>query len=65
MTTVKPSKAGHFVLQSKALPGNPYDGHTLKEAIDQYVQDIGVKPHRIYVDKGYNEPVWKVKLREV
>lgn len=53
ITTCKPSKAGHFVLQSKALHGNPYDGHTLKGAIDQYVQDMGVMPKRIFVDKGY------------
>lgn len=53
ISTVNPSKGGHFVLQSAALHGNPYDGHTLKEAIDRYVEDIGVKPKRVYVDKGY------------
>ncbi|MBL0941904.1 MAG: IS5 family transposase [Alphaproteobacteria bacterium] len=64
ITTVKPSKAGHFVLQSKALHGNPYDGHTLKEAIDQYIQDMGVKPQRIYVDKGYrgHDPSLKLNV---
>jgi len=53
ISTVNSSKGGHFVLQSAALHGNPYDGHTLKEAIDRYVEDMGVKPKRIYVDKGY------------
>jgi transposase, IS5 family len=53
ISTVNASKGGHFVLQSAALHGNPYDGHTLKEVIDRYVEDMGVKPKRIYVDKGY------------
>jgi IS5 family transposase len=53
ISTVNPSKGGHFVLQSMALHGNPYDGHTLKEAIDQYAETTGIKPKRIYVDKGY------------
>jgi len=43
---------GQFVLQAKALPGNPYDGHTLRAAIETPA------PHRTsdrtaYVDKGY------------
>ena len=29
-TTVSASKGGQFILHAKALPGNPYDGHTLK-----------------------------------
>lgn len=53
ISTVNPSKGGHFVLQSAALHGNPYDGHTLKEAIAQYIETIGIKPKRIYADKGY------------
>lgn len=53
VSTANKAKGGHFVLQSIAFPGNPYDGHTLKEVIDQYVEDIGLRPKRIYVDKGY------------
>lgn len=64
ISTVNPSKGGHFVLQSAALHGNPYDGHTLKEAIDQYVEDVGIKPKRIYVDKGYrgHDPSLKLSV---
>lgn len=64
ISTVNPSKGGHFVLQSSALHGNPYDGHTLKEAIDQYVKDTGIKPKRIYVDKGYrgHDPSLKLNV---
>ena len=42
-----------FVLASKALAGNPYDGHTLGTTMDQVVALSGVEPDRIYVDQGY------------
>ena len=42
-----------FVLASKALEGNPYDGHTLNTTIDQVVAMTDVEPARIYVDQGY------------
>jgi IS5 family transposase len=29
-TTLHRSKGGQFVAHVKALPGNPYDGHTLR-----------------------------------
>jgi transposase, IS5 family len=42
-----------FVLASKSLEGNPYDGHTLRTTMDQVVALSGVEPDRIYVDLGY------------
>ena len=53
-----------FAYLWKSLHGNPYDGHTLKEAIDQYVEDMGIKPKRIYVDKGYrgHDPSLKLNV---
>jgi transposase, IS5 family len=42
-----------FVLASKSLEGNPYDGHTLRTTMDQVVALSGVEPDRIYVDQGY------------
>jgi transposase, IS5 family len=42
-----------FALPSKALEGNPYDGHTLSAIMDQVVALTGVEPARIYVDQGY------------
>jgi transposase, IS5 family len=42
-----------FVLASKALEGNPYDGHTLDATIDQVIAMTDVEPARIYVDQGY------------
>jgi IS5 family transposase len=42
-----------FVLASKSLEGNPYDGHTLSTTVEQVVALNGVEPDRIYVDQGY------------
>lgn len=42
-----------LVLAAKAFAGNPYDGHTLAETLDQATSVSGVAPERIYVDKGY------------
>jgi transposase, IS5 family len=42
-----------FVLASKALEGNPYDGHTLDATINQIIAMTGVEPERTYVDRGY------------
>ncbi len=38
---------------AKALPGNPYDGHTLKEVIEETETLTGREIERAYVDKGY------------
>ena len=52
-TTNKRCKGGQFILHAKALPGNPYDGHTLKDVIEQTEQLTGRQIERAYVDKGY------------
>ena len=44
---------GQFVLHAKALPGNPYDGHTLGAVIDATEKLTGRDIERAYVDKGY------------
>jgi IS5 family transposase len=44
---------GQFVLGIRALPGLPYDGHTLKGQIAQVERLTGVAVARVYVDKGY------------
>jgi transposase, IS5 family len=44
---------GQFVLHAKALPGNPYDGHTLRAVIEQTQKLTGHESERVYVDKGY------------
>jgi IS5 family transposase len=52
-TTNRRAKGGQFILHAKALPGNPYDGHTLKAAIEETQALTGREIERVYVDKGY------------
>ena len=53
VTTNARAPGGQFVLNAKALPGNPYDGHTLKGAIEATERLTGCSIERSYVDKGY------------
>ncbi len=52
-TNLHPAKGGHFILQARALHGNPYDGHTLKAALDDIHNIVGRMPQRVAVDQGY------------
>ena len=52
-TTNKRAKGGQFILHAKALPGNPYDGHTLKQVIAETEALTGREIERAYVDRGY------------
>jgi len=53
VTTNRRAKGGMFILHAKALHGTPFDGHTLGPVIDELSAWTGVRPERIYVDKGY------------
>jgi transposase, IS5 family len=53
VTTNARAPGGQFVLHAKALPGNPYDGHTLGAVIDATEKLTGCEIERAYVDKGY------------
>jgi len=44
---------GQFVLHIDALHGNPYDGHTLKAAVETTEKWTGIPIKRVHVDKGY------------
>ena len=44
---------GQFIVGIQAVPGLPYDGHTLKDQIAQVERLTGSKVTRAYVDKGY------------
>jgi IS5 family transposase len=48
-TTLK----GGFVVGMRSLPGNPYDGHTLAEALEQVAILTDHPPKRAVVDRGY------------
>ena len=42
-----------WIVGVQSLHGNPYDGHTLTEAINHAVSLTNVEPKHIMVDKGY------------
>jgi IS5 family transposase len=42
-----------LVIDSQALPGNPYDGHTLKPALESAEKITGIKIDSATVDRGY------------
>jgi IS5 family transposase len=52
-TTLAHAKSGQFVTHVKALPGNPYDGHTLATVIPEMEMLVGNTIERILADKGY------------
>jgi IS5 family transposase len=52
-TTLSQAKGGQFVTHVKALPGNPYDGHTLETVIPDIEALIGNTIERLLGDKGY------------
>lgn len=53
VTTNARAPGGQFVLHAKSLPGNPYDGHTLRGVIEDTKKLTGCEIERAYVDKGY------------
>ncbi len=47
---------GNLIVGARSFPGNPYDGHTMHEQIEQstiLIQGLGVKPEVVYADLGY------------
>ncbi len=52
-TTNRRAKGGQFVVHARAFHGNPYDGHTLGQVIEQTQALTGIEIERVYVDKGY------------
>ncbi|MGA9252753.1 MAG: IS5 family transposase [Roseobacter sp.] len=51
--SVATTNRGGFVVGMRALPGNPYDGHTLGEALEQVEILTDQKPAMAFVDRGY------------
>jgi IS5 family transposase len=65
-TTLKHSKGGQFIAHARALPGNPYDGHTLAAVIPAIEQLVGNTIERLHADAGYRghnaPPNYKFKV---
>lgn len=53
-TPIKHAKGGQFAIHAKALPGNPYDGHTLAAVIPEMEALIGNTLERVIADAGYH-----------
>jgi IS5 family transposase len=51
--SVATTNRGGFVVGMRALPGNPYDGHTLREALEQVEILTDQRPELAFVDRGY------------
>src|SRR5687768_784861 len=52
-TPLNRCRGGQFVAHVKALPGNPYDGHTLARVIPGIEEMVGAELARIVTDAGY------------
>ena len=48
-----PTHKEGLVVGMRNMPGNPYDGHTLPEAVEQVSILTDHLPKAIFVDKGY------------
>jgi IS5 family transposase len=51
--SVATTLVGGFVVGMRSLPGNPYDGHTLPDALQQVETLTGCQPTLAVVDRGY------------
>ncbi|MDT8316131.1 IS5 family transposase [Roseomonas mucosa] len=51
--SVATTLAGGFVVGMRSMPGNPYDGHTLGEVLQQVETLTGCCPTLAVVDRGY------------
>ena len=52
-TPLSQPKGGQFVTHVAALPGNPYDGHTLAKVIPEMEELVGNTIERLIADAGY------------
>jgi IS5 family transposase len=59
------SSKDNWILAIDALHGNPFDGHTLKDALHQVKQITGWQPLHAYCDKGYRGVAKEIPDTEV
>ncbi|MCP4333923.1 MAG: IS5 family transposase [Gammaproteobacteria bacterium] len=51
--SIATTNRSNLVIGAQSMPGNPHDGHTLKQALQQVERLTGHRPERCYVDLGY------------
>lgn len=65
-TLIAHAKGGQFALHAKALPGNPYGGHTLETIIPEIEALVGNTLERVSADAGYRghnaPPAYKFRV---
>jgi len=54
-----------WIVGVQAVHGNPYDGHTLKAALDQIETITGWRPEHAYCNKGYKGAPSVLKTTEI
>ena len=59
------SSRDNWILGIDALHGNPFDGHTLKNALQQVKEITGWQPLHAYCDKGYRGVAREIPDTEV
>ena len=55
------SATSNWILGAKAFHGNPYDGHTLKESLEQVHRITGIEFEQAACDMGYRKHDYKGK----
>jgi len=43
----------NWIIGMRTFPGNPYDGHTLSQTLDNVAKHLPIVPDHVYVDLGY------------
>src|SRR6056297_3394412 len=61
--SVTVTKDGGIIVGALSFPGNPFDGHTLPEVLDQVEEITGQRPERAICDRGYRGKRWVGKTR--
>jgi IS5 family transposase len=65
-TTIAHAKGGQFAVHAKAMPGNPYDWHTLATVIPEIETLVGNTIERVLADAGYRghnaPPAYKFRV---
>jgi IS5 family transposase len=61
--SVTVTKDGGIIVGALSFPGNPFDGHTLPEVLDQVEEITGQRPERAICDRGYRGKHWVGETR--
>jgi IS5 family transposase len=51
--SIATTNRSNLVVGAQSMPGNPYDGHTLKDALHQVERLTSQRPERCYMDLAY------------